>query len=240
MKELFKKTIFLFLLISFAGSLVVVAQYSKPEKPRIIVTTDGEIGDECSMVRFLLCANEFDIKGIVTTSSQYHWQGHEWASDEWIDPYLNAYEEVYPNLVKHDPNFPTPSFLRKKTRMGNMSEEGEMDKLTEGSQLIVNVLLDETDARPIWLQAWGDWWGLERAVTMPKYESEYRELAQFVHDIDPYHHHLVIHNGEDFDPLYGPDFKLTGASLQTTEEDFRKAPNKKDNDWVVVLKNSKT
>ena len=33
---------------------------------------------------------------------------------------------------------------------------------------------------------------------------------------------LVIHNGEDFDPLYGPDSKLTGASLQTTEEDFRK------------------
>lgn len=71
-------------------------------------------------------------------------------------------------------------------------------------------------------EEWGDWAAADKAVTMPKYESEYRELAQYVHDIDPYHHHMVIHNGEDFDPLYGPNFKLTGASLQTTEEDFRK------------------
>lgn len=140
----------------------VLAQ--KKNKPRIIVTTDGEIDDECSMVRFLLYANEFDIEGIVTTSSQYHWQGFEWAGDGWIDPYLEAYKEVYPNLVKHDPDFPTPSFLRKKTRMGNMSEEGEMDELTEGSQLIVDVLLDETDIRPIWLQAWGGFNTIARSL----------------------------------------------------------------------------
>jgi hypothetical protein len=30
-----------------------------------------------------------------------------------------------------------------------------MDEVTAGSQLIVKVLLDETDNRPIWLQAWG-------------------------------------------------------------------------------------
>ncbi|WDQ15165.1 nucleoside hydrolase-like domain-containing protein [Rhodopirellula sp. P2] len=46
------------------------------ERPRILVTTDGEIDDECSMVRFLLYANEFDIEGIVTSSSQYHWWQH--------------------------------------------------------------------------------------------------------------------------------------------------------------------
>jgi len=33
---------------------------------------------------------------------------------------------------------------------------------------------------------------------------------------------MVIHNGDEFDPFYGKEFKLTGASLQTTEEDFRK------------------
>ncbi len=41
------------------------------DKPRVIVTTDGEIDDECSMVRFLLYANEFDVEGIITSSSQY-------------------------------------------------------------------------------------------------------------------------------------------------------------------------
>ena len=37
------------------------------EKPRVIVTSDGEIDDECSVVRFLLYANEWDIEGIVTS-----------------------------------------------------------------------------------------------------------------------------------------------------------------------------
>ncbi|MFY0688556.1 MAG: DUF1593 domain-containing protein [Cyclobacteriaceae bacterium] len=152
----------IFLLLFMSGT--ILTEVSAQDKPRIIVTTDGEIDDECSMVRFLLCANEFDIEGIVTTSSQYHWQGHEWAGDEWIDPYLAAYREIYPNLVKHDPDFPTPSFLRKKTRMGNMSAEGEMEILTEGSQLIVDVLLDETDIRPIWIQAWGGFNTIARAL----------------------------------------------------------------------------
>lgn len=130
-------------------------QTSKAEKPRVIVTSDGEIDDECSMVRFLLYANEWDIEGIVTSSSQYHWQGHRWAGDDWIDPYLDAYAEVYPNLIKHDPDYPTPEYLRERTVLGNVKSEGEMDEVTPGSQLIVKVLLDDSDDRPIWLQAWG-------------------------------------------------------------------------------------
>lgn len=125
------------------------------EKPRVIVTSDGEIDDECSMVRFLLYANEWDVEGIVTSSSQYHWQGHNWAGDDWIVPYLDAYAQVYPNLTKHDPDFPTPDYLRQRTALGNVKAEGEMDEVTAGSQLIVKVLLDETDDRPVWLQAWG-------------------------------------------------------------------------------------
>ncbi len=69
------------------------------DKPRVIATSDGEIDDECSMVRFRLYANDFDVEGIVTSSSKYHWQGHRWAGDDWIEPYLNAYAEVYRNLV---------------------------------------------------------------------------------------------------------------------------------------------
>ena len=146
----------LLLIVHFACAAVTeVAETETSKKPRIIATSDGEIDDECSMVRFLLYANEWDIEGIVTTSSQYHWQGHSWAGDDWIDPYLEAYEKVYPNLKLHDPTFPTPAFLRSQTRMGNMSAEGEMEMITEGSQLIVEVLLDDTDDRPIWLQAWG-------------------------------------------------------------------------------------
>ena len=56
------------------------------DKPRVIVTSDGEIDDECSMVRFLLYANEFDVEGIIKSSSQYHSHGHKWAGDDWMQP----------------------------------------------------------------------------------------------------------------------------------------------------------
>ncbi len=134
------------------------------DKPRVIVTSDGEIDDECSMVRFLLYANEFDIEGIITSSSQYHAHGHNWAGDDWAEPYLAAYAEVYPNLVKHDPRYPAPEYLQARTLLGNVKSEGEMDEVTAGSQRIVEVLLNESDARPIWIQAWGGTNTIARAL----------------------------------------------------------------------------
>jgi hypothetical protein len=125
------------------------------ETPRVIITSDGEIDDECSMVRFLLYANEWDIEGIITSSSQYHWQGHKWAGDEWVQPYLDAYAKVYPNLSKHDSRYSTPDYLRARTFLGNVKAEGEMKEVTAGSQHIVKVLLNDADSRPIWIQAWG-------------------------------------------------------------------------------------
>jgi len=125
------------------------------DKPRVIATSDGEIDDECSMVRFLLYANEWDVEGIITSSSQYHSHGHNWAGDDWVQPYLKAYAEVYPTLVQHDRDYPTPEYLQTRTLLGNVRAEGEMKEVTPGSQRIVEVLLDDSDKRPIWIQAWG-------------------------------------------------------------------------------------
>lgn len=83
---------------------------AQDDRTRVIVTSDGEIDDECSLVRFLLYSNEWDIEGIITSSSQYHWHGHKWAGDDWMEPTLNAYAEVYPNLLKHDRRYPSPEF----------------------------------------------------------------------------------------------------------------------------------
>lgn len=145
-------------------SITIVANNISNTKTRVIVTSDGEIDDECSMVRFLLYANEWDIEGIITSSSQYHWQGHKWAGDDWINPYLDAYEKVYDNLKKHDKNYPTPEYLRERTVLGNVKSEGDMEEETAGSELIVKVLLDETDKRPVWLQAWGGTNTIARAL----------------------------------------------------------------------------
>jgi hypothetical protein len=149
---------FITLCLLFVGNVLAT------EKTRVIVTSDGEVDDECSLVRFLLYANEWDIEGIITSSSQYHWQGHKWAGDDWIDPYLNAYEKIYPNLSLHDTDFPSPNYLKRISLLGNVKSEGDMESPSAGSQHIVKVLLDSSDDRPIWIQAWGGTNTIARAL----------------------------------------------------------------------------
>jgi len=130
------------------------------------------------MVRFLLYTNEWDVEGIITSSSQYHWHGHRWAGDDWLDPYLEAYSEVYPNLVTHDEDYPAPDYLKSVAFLGNVEAEGEMDSITPGSQHIVKVLLDESDDRPIWLQAWGGTNTIARALKT--IEEEHPDKMKYV------------------------------------------------------------
>jgi hypothetical protein len=157
------------------------ALLSAAERPRVIVTTDGEIDDRCSLVRFLLYTNEWDVEGIILSSSQYHWQGRKsWAGDDWVEPFLNAYTKVYPNLTKHDANYPKPELLRSRTLMGNVKAEGEMEQVTPGSQRIVEALLDASDRRPIWLQAWGGTNTIARALKTieQKHPDRVEEVAK--------------------------------------------------------------
>lgn len=63
----------------------------------------------------------------------------------------------------------------------------------------------------------GDWGATH---CLPMDEVQRRAMAQAVRDMDPYDHHLVIHNGAWFTPMYGNQSELTGASLQTHLKDF--------------------
>jgi len=123
-------------------------------RPRVIATTDGEIDDRDSMIRFLMYANEWDIEGIVYSSSRFHWLGHTWSGVEWINAQIDMYGRVYPNLRKHADGFPTAQELKSKVYVGNISSVGEMDQDTPGADRIVSVLLDDKPGR-VYLQAWG-------------------------------------------------------------------------------------
>lgn len=146
------------LLLLYFISTEVPAQ--PPAKPRVIVTTDGEFDDRCSMVRFLLYANEFDIRGIIHSSSKFHWKGndttesYQWHDVSWIDRHLQAYAQVHPNLTQHDSEYPGPGYLEEQVYEGNTELAGDMARETPGSNRIVEVLLDP-DPTPVWLQAWG-------------------------------------------------------------------------------------
>lgn len=137
-------------------------------RPRVIVTTDGEADDRCSMIRFLLTSNEFDVEGIVNSSSQFHWEGgtgwNAFHPVAWVKDEIDLYAQVYDNLLLHDAHYPSPEYLLSKWKVGNISGIGEDDIRTEGAELIANVLLDESDSRPVWVQAWGGCNTLARAL----------------------------------------------------------------------------
>lgn len=152
--------IWVFTVLAVLFSSFSYSAQTAEKKIRTIATTDGEIDDRCSMIRFLMYANEWDIKGLIHSASKYHWKGdatrkrHNWEPVEWLDRQIDAYEKCYPNLVKNDPDYPTPDYLRSQVFVGNIAYVGDMEKPTPGSDRIVEVLLDP-DPSPVWLLAWG-------------------------------------------------------------------------------------
>src|SRR6476619_7291398 len=104
-------------------------------KPRVVVTTDPELDDSNSLVRYLLYSTDFRTEGLIYASSGFHWKGDgtgkkwsvqgreyfrfglnlcpceswRWAPNErFIDDALETYEQVYPNLRVHNASYPTP------------------------------------------------------------------------------------------------------------------------------------
>lgn len=66
----------------------------------------------------------------------------------------------------------------------------------------------------------GDWGNYDKIRTMPLDDAQRIALSEYIYSIDAYHHHMVIHNGNWFTPMYGDKSRLTGASLQTGKADF--------------------
>lgn len=168
------------LILAAACGVAAPAQQTASARPRVIVTTDGEADDRCSMVRFLLTANEFDVEAIVNSSSQFHWQGGEgWNAFHpvtWVSDQLDRYAEVFPSLRKHDPGYPAPDDLRRRWKVGNISAVGERETRTEGAELIAEVLLDDSDPRPIHVQAWGGCNTIARALEIIREDHPARML----------------------------------------------------------------
>jgi hypothetical protein len=145
---------------------------TRANKPRVIVMTDGEIDDRSSMVRFLLYTNDIDLEAIIETNSVYQRNGH--SDKDWYEQQVDAYEQVWPNLVTHDPDYPAADEIRAKSFVGDEDPEhiivdrnsrarrpGSEVLInpaewpdTPGSDRIVEVLLDD-DPRPVHIQAWG-------------------------------------------------------------------------------------
>ena len=166
------------------------ADTTAASKPRVVVTTDPELDDANSLIRYLLYSTDFKTEGLIYASSQFHWKGDgtgkkisipnreysrwglslcpcaswRWAPDEhFIDKAVATYEQVYPNLRVHNANYPTPAELKSKIRWGNVQFDGDISQDTPGSDLIKALLLDD-EPGPVYLLAWGGQSTIARAL----------------------------------------------------------------------------
>lgn len=180
---------------------------SSVEKARTIITTDGEVDDMDSVIRFMLYANEVDLEGIVLTSSVYHYAGNEdtgikpyrWTGTSWLDEFIDAYEEIYPNLSVHAKGYPTPDYLRSISKIGNISNVGEMDAVTEGSEFLKELFLDD-DTSPLYVQTWGGTNTTARALK--SIEEEYKDTDQWESIQEKIYDKLVLYIILDQDDTY--------------------------------------
>jgi len=161
------------------------------EKIRTIITQDAEVDDQNSLRHFLLYANEVELLGIIQTSSKFHWQGVEgavkpektmntdfdqyaeesgpfdepyrWTGTDWMYRVADDYAQDYENLCRHAEGYPTPDYIRSIIKIGNIGYEGEMEKSSEGSELIKECILRQ-DNSPLYIQVWGGTNTIARAL----------------------------------------------------------------------------
>ncbi|WP_116127083.1 DUF1593 domain-containing protein [Lewinella sp. IMCC34183] len=182
-----------------ASLLLLLATAPASAQLRTVVTTDGEIDDVDSFIRLLLYSNELDIEGLVYSSSMWHYKGDgagttmvsempmtrelygerselRWPGEQWMQELIAAYGEVFPTLSQHARGYPHPDSLLARVRVGNIDFEGAMERDTEGSDLIRDLLLDADTSR-LYLQAWGGTNTIARALR--SIEETYAESPEW-------------------------------------------------------------
>lgn len=121
-------------------------------RPRVIIETDagGDPDDEQSLVRFLLYANDLDVEGIIANRPRAR-DGENRNSERTglgiVRRQVAAYGQCYSNLRQHDPRYPTPDQLGKRTVSGYSDTEAGVD--------LVIAAVDRRDPRPVWFCNWG-------------------------------------------------------------------------------------
>ena len=158
-----------------------------PQKPRVLVLTDigNEPDDSMSMVRFLLYANEFEIEGLVATTSI--WQP-KLVQPQLIRERVEAYGKVRNNLLAHAPGYPEAGDLLARIKSGRaeygLAGVGE-GKDTEASEWVISVV-DKPDPRPVWVTVWGGAVDLAQALWKVKQTRPAADVDAFVRKLRVY------------------------------------------------------
>ena len=172
-------------------------------KQRVIVLTDieNEPDDAMSLVRFLTYSNQWDVEGLIATTSIHQKnQIAAWRIGEIVD----AYGQVRNNLLQHEPGYPTADYLHSIIREGRvgygMSVVGQgMD--SGGSELIIQAV-DRDDDRPVWVLVWGGPNCLAQALWKIKHTRSDEAVNRFVQKLRVY----TISDQDDSGPWMRKNF----------------------------------
>lgn len=134
-------------------SIFAHAQKPRPERPRIIVSSDiggTDPDDNQSMIHLLMYNDMFDIEGLVSSPSF-----GSGSADE-IRRMIGIYEKDYDRLKKHAAGLMPPDSLRRICKQGRrgLAPFKGYDEPTEGSEWIVRQARRQSD-RPLWILVWG-------------------------------------------------------------------------------------
>lgn len=170
-------------------ALICLQQPLHAEKTRVIVTTDiggADPDDKQSLVHLLTLLDRVDLEAIVY---QYAWVPFEKDNEtKALNPVLDAYEEIYPNISMHADGFPDAGYLRSIVKRGQteaaMAGTGK-GKDTPGSEMIIQVV-DKDDPRPVWIAAWSGMNTLAQALWKVKQTRTEEETRKFVSKIRVY------------------------------------------------------
>lgn len=148
---MFKLTVAFF---TFFTTFTVFAQEKTKHRLFVLSDIEAEPDDSQSFVRLMLYSNDIDIEGMVATTSCWHRNEVNPVS---IEKIVKAYEQVRPQLLNHDSDFPTSEKLLGLIKSGvpKYGMDGVGDGFdTEGSQWLIKAL-EKEDERPLWVTAWG-------------------------------------------------------------------------------------
>lgn len=168
------------------GLCIVSAQETR-SRERLVVLTDisNEPDDEQSLVRLLVYANEFEIEGLVATTSTWLRNGPR---EDLIRRQLDAYAEVRDTLALHAPGYPTADALRAVTTTGQtgygMAAVGEGLR-SDGSDLL-RTAATRRDTGPLWIALWGGANTLAQGLADARRELAPQELARLVRTLRVY------------------------------------------------------
>ncbi|KAL0258896.1 hypothetical protein SLS55_006400 [Diplodia seriata] len=153
-------------------------------KPRVFILSDicNEPDDTQSMIRLLTHANQYDIKGLVATTS--YWLNHTTAPDE-IENIVRNYGSVLDNLQVHGHRqYPTEEHLLSIIKSGpenyglaavDAVDAGE--QVSDGAQLLIDAV--DASSEPLYVQAWGGANTIAQALRFVQLKRSHSELVQF-------------------------------------------------------------